>query len=156
MSLIAKRTITTSAVMFLMLGCLSLLPLALLAQTDAGAVNHAAAVALASPEETPWWKRVDEIQGLLLKWIAMLTVVIGALAPFIANLMAKYSEIKAKLAANDERHMELQKQLTTVALAAPAPNAPNPPNPPNPPNAPNEPNQPNRASSVVGKLNSDP
>lgn len=74
---------------------------------------------LAQAEPAPWWQQVEQTQSLALKWIAALTVVLGALATLIGFIMAKINELKERQNRAAENSKALQAQITTVALNTP-------------------------------------
>lgn len=80
------------------------------------------------PEPAPWWMRVEEFQGLALKWLTTITIVGGALvATFLAlgvKLLAAIKELKERANRASVEKQALQCQVTTLAANMPAPPAP--------------------------------
>lgn len=96
MSQLTSRTIRYSALIWMSLIISALIPLYLLA-----AEPHIAATASAEP--APWWQQVEDFQALALKWIAALTVILGAIATLAAFLIAKVQDIKQRLDRHETR-----------------------------------------------------
>lgn len=88
MSLTAKYTIRNSAILLLIFSALATIPLIVLGQD---------VTAVVVSEELPWWKRVEEFQAIMMKWITALTVLFLALMGMYASLLAKYQEIKGRM-----------------------------------------------------------
>lgn len=91
-----KKTIRYSLIIWITLIIVGVLPIALF-----GAEMSAAA----TTEPTPWWQRVDEIQSLILKWIAAVTAIVGALAVLAAFVIAKLTELRHRMDRHDAREI---------------------------------------------------
>ncbi len=72
------------------------------------------------PEPDPWWRQVEKTQSLALQWLGALTVIGGALATFIAFVIGKVNELKARVEKQADRSDVQQQQIHELALKAPA------------------------------------
>lgn len=85
------------------------------------------ATSIAGPEPAPWWQQVEEMQGLLLKWITALSIIATALIGAIFSLWAlfnsKLNDVRNRQDRASEEKRELQGKVVELAEKLP----PNPP-----------------------------
>jgi len=125
MSTHTRQTLRTGALLLLILAGAAIFPLLLFGQE----------LAAASAEPLPWWKKVDEFQGLFLKWLYALSFVAGAFMVVAAQLLSKYRELRDRMdreelrkqdavraallvISNDKLHEELAKNSALTERAA--------------------------------------
>lgn len=69
----------------------------------------------------------EDVQGTVLKWIGVATVVTTALAGLVAHVLAKVSEVKGRMDRLDTRQQTMQAQVVDLAKNQPPPTTQPPP-----------------------------
>lgn len=90
------------------------------------------AYAQSGPEPDPWWKQVENWQSLAMKWIAALTVIVGAMATLAGLVLQKLKQVREFVndqAEATEKRLDrqtsaiqaTQEQVVDIAKAVPPP-----------------------------------
>lgn len=94
-----RRVITINSVLLGLTVILVVIPLLVLGQES---------IISAPAEPTPWWKRVDEIQAILLRWVTALSIVAVAAIAAAGHILSKLKELRERMEQDAE---ELRKRM---------------------------------------------